>query len=92
MSVWDNREVAWCNCGRCAITVERTLWECPSGPSELDTVLCFWECGSRPDLWQRLKLAFRLVLYGDSPWGVALDDSQRRALIAALNAPPLPAP
>jgi hypothetical protein len=94
MSFWDNRTAVWCECGACAITVER--WPPQRDSMHLEekgvatTCLDFWECGVRPSFRNRLRLAAGLLFKGASPTGVALDEQQVATLIAALQAPAQP--
>jgi len=89
MSIWKNRTAVWCECGTCAITVDRTRWEPCEGEIEVETYIDFWSTGSMPTFLDRFRLAMRLLFRGASPHGVALDEDERLKLISALNAEPV---
>ncbi len=95
MSIWDNRKAIWCACGRCALTIYKVAWapwrdDRPSSdhPGETQTYLAFWESGPKPRFLTRLKLAWKLLIHGESIDELALDEAERLRLIAALNEEP----
>ena len=89
MSLWDNRKAIWCACGRCAVTVSKWAWQpWRDDPGEVTTYLAFWESGPRPRFVTRLKLAWKLLVHGESIDELVLDEDERLKLIAALNEEP----